>query len=163
MNFLETWPAILMSSSLQHDVNLHYDDVTWTSCSLKPPVTRPFCLKTFAGAYQRIHLTSMSALLALCDRWIPRTESQLCGKPYLMFRKAHASMPRWMQIIFIINTCTTAVPLQIGQVRLGGWYVFFLLVLFSVRLTAVSYNGKAIHTVATPAVRLINKITWHTK
>ena len=47
----------------------HYDDVTWTPCSLKSPVTRLFLQQLI-----RIHIkeTSKSALLLLCEgihRW----------------------------------------------------------------------------------------------
>ena len=45
-----------------------------------------------------------------------------------------------------------------GQVRLGVRYVIiFLYVQFCIRLSVVSYRGKKVRTVASPAVRSLNK------
>ena len=47
---------------------------------------------------------------------------------------------------------------QLGKFDWGGRYVIiFLYVQFWIRLAAVSYRGKKVQTVASPAVRSVNK------
>ena len=51
-----------------------------------------------------------------------------------------------------------------GQVQLGVWYVImFLCVQFWIRLAAVSYRGKEVRIVASPAVRSVNKSRYTRK
>ena len=53
--------------------------------------------------------------------------------------------------------------LTLGKFDWGVWYVIiFLYVQFWIRLGTVSYRGKKVRTVDSPAVRSANK-SWHTK
>ena len=63
-----------------------------------------------------------------------------------------------------INHTTASLDnVNIGQVRLGGSIRSYVLyVQFWIRLAAVSYRGKKVRTVASPAVRSVNT-SWHTQ
>ena len=67
------WINRMDHSGLNHnkaDCVQHYHDVTWTSCSLKPPVIRLFVQHIIPS---HIKETSKSALLALCEGNSPMT------------------------------------------------------------------------------------------
>ena len=99
-------------------------------------------------------VSKMSVIIATCQtECIPRNMHTMHALNSFVSIRCQTSL-----LIDLSITVTSGTETIIGQVRLGARYVIvFLYVQFWIRLGTVSYRGKKVRIVDSPAVRSVNK------